>query len=130
MITSNAKKRGQATVELASLLPLLCLLLFATLDLGRYIQAQSRMTNAAHVALIDAQNVENAQGTFTTVAAVQTAVARSYSDVTITIQPSTIYNNEAMTVTASTPFRLITPFVRTLVGTTAITATAAGQTLP
>ena len=51
------KQNGQAMVELASLLPLLSLILLGCLDLGRAFHVHMAAANAAHVGLMYAQQV-------------------------------------------------------------------------
>src|SRR5437764_15288098 len=50
-LEKKVARRGQSIVEISLLMPFFCLLLFGTLDIGRLIQAQARVTNAAHLAM-------------------------------------------------------------------------------
>src|SRR4051794_36719189 len=56
-IHKTRKQNGQAMVELASLLPLLSIILLGCLDLGRAFHVHMAAANAAHVGLMYAQQV-------------------------------------------------------------------------
>jgi Flp pilus assembly protein TadG len=51
------KQNGQALVEMASILPLLSIILLGCLDLGRAFHVHMAAANAAHVGLMYAQQV-------------------------------------------------------------------------
>src|SRR5439155_24383739 len=54
---TTRKQNGQALVELASLLPLLPIILLGCLDLGRAFHVHMAAANAAHVGVMYAQQV-------------------------------------------------------------------------
>lgn len=131
---TTSPKRGQAAVELALLLPLLCLLLFGSLDLGRYIKTQTELNNAAHVGVMVAQNAEDNHGNPITGAQVILAVQTAYPNATHIGIPidatASVPRNSSFTVQVTTTFSPITPFVRTLFNITQLTGSSTGQTLP
>ena len=124
--------------ELALVLPILAAVLFGALDLGRAYHTQVAASNAARVGLLYAQQVASPRmldclpGTtcrFITVADVitqtlneaQGGLDSSQMQVSVCLQhvstcPVTnlsqaVASNEAITITVSVPFKLITPFV-------------------
>jgi Flp pilus assembly protein TadG len=125
---------GQAATELAVLLPMLCLLLFGSVDLGRYIKTVTELNNAAQVGVRVAQNTENAQGTPITGGDVYNAVQTAYPGATNIVVPvgtsTPVPSNSSFTVQVTANFGLITPFVRTLVNVHSATGSSTGQTLP
>lgn len=123
---------GQSMVEMALLLPFFCLLLFGTIDLGRLIQAHTRVSNAAHLAMRDVQNVENGNtDTAVVTSDVATAVQNNFPGITITISPAgSVVSNETVVITATNQFSMITPFVRNMVGVYTIKQVSTGTTLP
>ena len=101
---NGARDRGAAAVELALLLPVLLLLVFGLIDLGRALNAQITLTQAARegarlAALSQANVVSRAQ-----------AAATGLSGVTVTVTacPSGGATADA-TVQVSYPFTFITP---------------------
>src|SRR5439155_10257211 len=110
------KQRGQSTLELSLLLPLLCLLLFGTLDLGRYLKTQTELNNAAHVGVMVAQNTKDHLGNFITVPTVVAAVQTAYPAATVTVIPGTgnFQVSPDVTVRVTTNFSPVTPFVHTM----------------
>jgi Flp pilus assembly protein TadG len=124
--------KGQATVEMTLLLPLLCLLLFGTLDLARYAKTVTELNNAAHVGLMKAQNTYDASGTPIAMSTVVAAARNADAQATVVVVPSlaTVPPDAIIRVEASTKFRPITPFVANLRGTSVITGSSTGKTLP
>ena len=150
------KHNGQALVELASMLPLLALILMGCLDLGRAFHVHMAASNAAHVGLMYAQQVTDpttsshitvADVIAKTVAAAQGSIpitpanANSYVKVDISsvtggcvaCSPDTLIGGadgtqrETITVTVTDPsFKTITPFVHL----TTLGGSASGRTLP
>ena len=138
-------------VELASLLPLLSIILLGCLDLGRAFHVQMAAANAAHVGLMYAQQVTDpttsapiyvADVIAKTVNAAQGSIpitlanANSYVKVYVSSanggpvlsSPDTqLQSNWAITVTVTDPsFKTITPFVHL----TTVGGSASGLTLP
>ena len=150
-IHKTRKQNGQALVELASLLPLLSLILMGCLDLGRAFHVHMAAANAAHVGLMYAQQVTDPADPTTsnhiTVADVITRTVNSaQGSIPITLAnangyvkvyvdsgsvPSswdtTVGMSQTITVTVTDPsFKTITPFVHL----TTVGGSASGRTLP
>jgi Flp pilus assembly protein TadG len=126
--------RGQALIELALILPVLALLLLATVDLGRLFYSQITITNAAREAALEAgvnptsyvagvcdattskivcAGVGEARNSFVTVAP---------ADVVLACTPACAksYGNQAA-VTVTGHFRLLTPLMSVFTGGSDIT---------
>jgi Flp pilus assembly protein TadG len=134
-------KRGQALVELALIMPILMLLLLATIDLGRLFYSQITVTNSAREGAIEASinptSYSNGACNATTNRVVCAATNESRNsfvtvaaaDVSLTCTPSCTkaYGNRA-TVTVNGHFSLLTPLMWAFTGgpnvTLASTATA------
>ena len=102
---NGAADRGAAAVELALLLPVLLLLVFGIIDLGRALNAQITLTQAARegarlAALSQANVVSRTQ-----------AAATGLSGVTVTVTacPSGGGSTSDATVQVSYPFTFVTP---------------------
>ena len=124
-------RKGQATVEMTLLLPLLCLLLFGTLDLARYAKTQTELNNAAHVGVMKATNTLDPQGTPISIPTVVAAVRTAYPAATVTVIPGSgnVPPDSTVTVQVSTSFKPTTPFVRNMLNIKKITGSSAGHTL-
>ena len=124
------RSRGQSIVELALILPVLMLLVAATLDLGRIFYSQITVSNAAREGAVEASSnptsfiadtacntttnrvmcrvINEAKGSFVTV---------STSDVAMTCSPScTSGSGHTATVTVTGHFRLLTPLMAAFTG--------------
>ena len=102
---SGAPDRGAAAVEFALLLPVLLLLVFGIIDLGRALNAQITLTQAARegarlAALSEANVVSRTQ---------TAATGLSGVTVTVTACPSGGEGTSDATVQVSYPFTFITP---------------------
>jgi Flp pilus assembly protein TadG len=101
----GAPDRGAAAVEFALLLPVLLLLVFGLIDMGRALNAQITLTQAARegarlAALSEANVVSRTQAA---------AVGLSGVTVTVTACPSGDAGTSDATVQVSYPFTFITP---------------------
>jgi Flp pilus assembly protein TadG len=102
---NGAPDRGATAVELALLLPVLLLLLFGIIDLGRALNAQITLTQAARegarlAALSEANVVSRTQAA---------AIGLSGVTVTVTACPSGGAATSDATVQVSYPFTFVTP---------------------
>jgi Flp pilus assembly protein TadG len=135
-------KRGQSTTEMALVIPFLIAFLFGVVDLSRAIREQAVIANGAHVGLAYAQQVTDpnddhkitaAEVISKTVGAAQGSVTSSNVCV-LGIPPngvcatgsSTFTNGEPITISVTTPFTTITPFIHVK----SLTGSAFGGTLP
>jgi Flp pilus assembly protein TadG len=119
------------------LLPLLCLLLFGTLDVARYIRVHAELDHAAHDGLMIAQNsyyvAPSGTSTPVTQATVTAAIQNADPDATVvpmaspqaTVAPGTTY-----TVVVKAGYKPIAPFVATLKGLQSVTVSTSGITMP
>ena len=108
------RQKGQSLVEFALLLPVLLLVIFGLLDMGRAVYTYTVLAHAAHEGARQAVIVDNTNQAVVD-AALQTAVAVNLlaSEVQIlgTRQPGT-----QVTVTVSHPFAPVTPLIAQVVG--------------
>ena len=125
----RSTRSGQALVELALILPIMLMLLLATVDLGRLFYSQITITNAAREAAIQASQDPtsythgtcNATTSKVVCAAVNEArnsfVTVAPADVTLSCTPSCTkaYGNVA-TVTVTGHFSLLTPLMSAFTG--------------
>jgi Flp pilus assembly protein TadG len=153
-IQKTRKQNGQALVEVASMLPLLALILMGCLDLGRAFHVHMAAANAAHVGLMYAQQVTDpitsdqitvADVITKTVDAAQGSIpitltnANSYVKVYLSRDGGSVPSSwdsrigddssqtQTITVTVTDPFfKMITPFVHL----TTVGGSASGSTLP
>ncbi len=113
-------ERGTAVLELALVLPLLVLLVFGTLDVGRAIYIKNALANAARdgarFASVDPTNSACIQ----TVAAQRSSLANlGAADVTIT--RGSVDLGQPITVAVQSTYTPITPLVGSLIGSSALT---------
>lgn len=132
---SRLQAAGQGIVELALLLPLICLLLFGTIDTARYIRATVELNHAAEVGVRTAINSyqQGKSGVAVTNHDVVNAVEQAYPAATVVVpsdNSAAITTNSSYTVTLVTKFGVITPFVATLKDIQAINVTSTGTSLP
>jgi len=136
--------RGQALVELALILPIMLLLLLATLDLGRLYYSTITVSNAAREAALEAtvHPTSYVAGTCdeTTSSVVCAAVNEAASswvtvapaDVTMTCTPACTkaYGN-TVNVTVTGSFQLLTPLISGFTGgsNVTLTSTAKGEVI-
>jgi hypothetical protein len=136
-------------VELASVAPLLALILMGCLDLGRAIHIQMAAANAAHVGLMYAQQVTDPTTSPSTQITVAAVIARTVNAVQGSIDVSqmqvgvcmqhvpslpcpitdtsiAVDSGKLITVSVTAPFTTITPFVHL----TTVGGSASGSTLP
>jgi Flp pilus assembly protein TadG len=102
---NGARDRGAAAVEFALVLPVLLLVMFGLIDLGRALNAQITLTQAARIgARMAALGEAN-------VASQTQAAATGLSGVTVTVTacPSDSGPSSDATVEVSYPFTFITP---------------------
>jgi Flp pilus assembly protein TadG len=118
-------ERGSSVVELALALPILVLLVFGSLDLGRAVYIRTSLANAARDAArfgsIDPQNTS----------CIEAAARRNISltslgagDVSVT-RPSTIDLGQPITVSVQSVYRPLSPLIANVVGATRLTLRAA-----
>lgn len=117
------------------LLPLICLLLFGTIDIARYIRATVELNHAAQVGVRLAINTyqQGKDAVPVTNHDVVQAVQQAYPAATVvapvdnstSVSPGTSY-----TVTLTSKFGMITPFVANLKGVQSIRVASTGTTLP
>jgi len=110
-LTSLHKERGSSLVEMALTLPMLLLLLFGVLDLGRAVYAQNVITNAARegarfgaIAPGDSQAIQTQTET--------AIVGLDMSAVTVTVTQT----SNTIRVTVTYQFNSITPLVGQFLG--------------
>lgn len=125
--STAAREGGYSTVELAAVLPVVALLMFAILDAGRGIVSFTELTNAsragARVAIVNQSNdsgCASAERTF------KCAIAEvggglgiapaEVADVTITGSDCFVPSNCAATVTVDHEFEPITPVIGSIIG--------------
>lgn len=113
-------ERGTAVLELALVLPLLVLLVFGTLDVGRAIYIKNALANAARdgarFASVDPTNSACIQ----TVAAQRSSLANlGAADVTIT--RGSVDLGQPITVAVQSTYTPITPLVGSLIGSSSLT---------
>jgi len=134
----NLPERGTALVEFALLLPLLALLGLGTVDFGRAYRTVNEVKNAAREAAAFAQlhpthlagtgcttpdsaqwHARNEGGAADSGFAVDvTTPSGTYSSADAGCGPfsAAATSGEEITVTVSTPFRILTPLVRSITG--------------
>ena len=102
---NGARDRGATAVEFALLLPVLLLLVFAIIDLGRALNAQITLTQAAR------EGVRLAALSQPNVVSRTQAAATGLSGVTVTVTacPSGSGPSSDATVQVSYPFTFVTP---------------------
>jgi Flp pilus assembly protein TadG len=128
--------RGTALIEFALVLPLLAILVFGTIDIGRAYRLENRLKNAAReggrLAQISPLNVDNSGGTCADpnnidyAATHEEASAASGYTVTVTrmdtntvltgCSSSTLPGGTHVKVRVSAPFKVVTPLVGALTG--------------
>lgn len=154
-MTTQRRKggRGQALVEFALVIPILLLILFAIIDVGRYVYSWNAINEASRAGArsgsVDSRPPDcNALSVETCVKTIArnrlTAVSITLADVKVECQrraPNGALSglqlnncggswraNDIMTVTISTPFTLITPIVAQLIDAGNPLLTMTGQT--
>jgi len=108
----NARARGTGLVEFALILPVLVLMLFSILDLGRGIYAYSVVSNSARegarygtIAPTDVAGIENATR--------NAAIALNPDELTVQVALPT---DDTIRVSVTFNFRLVTPLVAQAAG--------------
>lgn len=115
------RKKGQALVEMALVLPILLLLVFGMIDFGRVLQINLAATEASREIARVAALMGNDATAATTIATVQTnaiSAITSGNTVTVTITPSASSARTSGTevkVVVATKVDLITPLINTMV---------------
>ncbi|MBU0491674.1 MAG: pilus assembly protein [Chloroflexi bacterium] len=103
------REPGQSIVEFALILPVLLLLIFGFLDLGRAVYTQSVMANAARegarVGIISTRSNADIRA-----AVRDRAIGVALTDGDITITPATRRTGDSITVHVTTEFYAVTPF--------------------
>jgi Flp pilus assembly protein TadG len=136
----TTRRRGQALVEFALVLPIALMLLLGVFDLGRAVFIYNTLTNAARegarlaivnqdVTLVEQRVQETAFGSDITNAGDPTDPVVTYyheepniDDPTANAECTTIVTGCIAVVTAKTDWTAITPIIGTLVGPIALTA--------
>ena len=128
-------ERGAALVEMALVMPLLALLIFALFDAGRAVIVYSELTNAARmgarVAMVNQSNdaaCATSERTFKCAAADLTTAmgmdAGSIPDVAINGSDCTLLGACSATVTMNYSYVPITPIISDLIGPIDLSASA------
>ncbi len=130
----RARSRGQSLVELALIAPVFLLLLLSAIDLGRLLYSQITITNAAKEgALVASQGgtfqsnspcsdtntvmcgvLTEAQGGFVEVQQTRVGLSPATCDPNAMYPPSGV--PPTVTVTVTSPFRVVTPIIGSIVG--------------
>lgn len=117
----RSEQLGQGMVELALLLPLLLIILFGTLDLGRAFYTYVALTNAAReaarYAAVNDTNASSSQVLAEFTAANGSDISGCASG-SLTFQGSGGGSGQDYTVTVSCRFTLVTPFMAALLNAT------------
>ena len=119
-LTLRGRRRGDAIVEFALLAPVLLLLLFGILELGRVLDAWIVVQNAAREGARAAVLVY--PDSATTTAAQTTAVTYLNSgfavrgDITTSSVPSVVITSDSVQVTAAADVQVLTPMFQSLLG--------------
>ena len=102
-------RRGQAMVEMALALPVLILLLLATMEFGRVLHGLLVVTQAAREG---ARSMAVNEGSATAISRIQAAAPTlDPAQITITIEPLTPARGQPVTVTVVHPVQIITPLI-------------------
>ncbi|HWR55949.1 MAG: TadE/TadG family type IV pilus assembly protein [Bacillota bacterium] len=102
-------RRGQAMVEMALALPVLILLLLATMEFGRVLHGLLVVTQAAREG---ARSMAVNEGSATAISRIQAAApSLDPAQMTITINPLTPARGQPVTVTVVHPVQIITPLI-------------------
>jgi Flp pilus assembly protein TadG len=136
-VRTKRSERGTALVEFALVLPFLAMLVFGTIDFGRAYRLENRLKNAAReggrLAQISPLAVTNTgtcadPANITYAALHEEASAASGYTVTVTrldtnatvtgCSSSTLTGGTHVLVTVSAPFKVSTPFIGAIVGST------------
>ena len=130
----HARTRGQSLVELAIIAPVFLLLLLSAIDLGRLMYSQITITNAAKEGALVAsqggtfQSNQPCSDTNTVMCGVLTEAKGGFVEVEqtrvglspATCDPNAMYPSSGVpptvTVTVSSPFRVVTPIIGSIVG--------------
>jgi PKD repeat protein len=130
----RARTRGQSLVELAIIAPVFLLLLLSAIDLGRLMYSQITITNAAKEGALVAsqggtfQSNQPCSDTNTVMCGVLTEAKGGFVEVEqtrvglspATCDPNAMYPSSGVpptvTVTVSSPFRVVTPIIGSIVG--------------
>jgi Flp pilus assembly protein TadG len=134
-MTLQDRERGAALVELALVMPLLALLIFALFDAGRAVIVYSELTNAARmgarVAMVNQSNdatCPTSERTFKCAAADLTTAmgidAGSIPDVAISGSDCALLGACAATVTMNYAYIPVTPVISDLIGPINLSASA------
>jgi len=116
---SRARRRGQALVELALIIPILLVLLLGALDLGRAFYSKITVTNAAKEgAMVASQGGSSSEiKTAVVTEAKGGFVEISATNVTATSCPANPNGaTPPVAVTAEAPFHALTPFISGVLG--------------
>ncbi|QHS22504.1 pilus assembly protein [Virgibacillus sp. MSP4-1] len=106
-------QRGQAVVEIALVLPILLLLIFGMIDIGRiihtYMTVEHVSRESARAASVGDDNLEIAETAY------QAAPALNQEYLSITISPeSNRSRGSYVSISTSYPVEILTPFIRQL----------------
>ncbi len=130
----RARSRGQSLVELAIIAPVFLLLLLSAIDLGRLLYSQITITNAAKEGALVAsqggtyQSNAGCSDTNTVMCGVLTEAEGGFvvvDQTRVTLAPATCDPNAmypssgappTVTVTVTSPFRVVTPIIGSIVG--------------
>jgi Flp pilus assembly protein TadG len=114
------RQRGDAIVELALLAPILMLILFGVLELGRVVDAWLVVENAAREGARAAVLVYPDSATTTTAQSAATAYLNSgfavRGDIAASSVPSVQVTTDSVQVTAQADVRLYTPMFQSMLG--------------
>lgn len=107
-------QKGQSTVELALVLPILLLILVGTIELGLIFKTSIQLDYSAN----ELSRAMSLDATSSEIATLSDAVFNSLdpTKISVTVTPNTPIKGQALTVKVTYTYRLITPLIGTLLG--------------
>ena len=107
-------QKGQSTVELALVLPILLLILVGTIVLGLIFKTSIQLDYSAN----ELSRAMSLDATSSEIATLSDAVFNSLdpTKISVTVTPNTPIKGQALTVKVTYTYRLITPLIGTLLG--------------
>lgn len=109
-----SNQKGQSTVELALVLPILLLILVGTIELGLIFKTSIQLDYSAN----ELSRAMSLDATSSEIATLSDAVFNSLdpTKISVTVTPNTPIKGQALTVKVTYTYRLITPLIGTLLG--------------
>lgn len=106
---------GQSTAEMAFVIPILLLVIFGTLDMGRAVYAHFTLANAAREAARKALVSANSTTTIVNTA-IQAGVGLGLTSGNVTVTGSRVQAGDVVTVIIIYNFQPVTPLVTRIMG--------------